>query len=189
MSRTYRTRAVNASPVLLATLFLSLSACGVSDDEERSAPPPVVGGTSDTLFALEGGTYYASDLRDLQDGCGKKPMESDRPLTSVPFFLANDGASNISIDFCSYDGRMLQGAVRGNEGTLAVNHANRRVGSGTNVPEFTQDCRLDLTVTADNRFEGHYVETQRNRNEIMRLATVDVPECTTSFKFVMERKD
>lgn len=176
--------------VAVGVAVLVISACGFDEDsEDRGLPPPVSTGSSDTLFAIESGTYYVSDVRDVQDGCGKEPMTGETPLTSVPFVVTNDGAGNVAVDFCAYEGRSLQGVVRGNRGTLAVIHSNRKVGSDDMVAEFTQDCRLDLTMQADNRFEAYYVELQTNRNELMRLSTKDVPECTTSFKMVMERRD
>lgn len=179
--------------ILLASFFglgFGLTACGSgdSDDDVKGSPPPVVAGTNDDVHALESGTYYITSLRDVQDGCGKKPNASDDSITQVPFLLTNDGTGTVTIDFCSFNGRSVQGVVRGNSGNLSVIHANRKVGNGDHPAEFGQDCRIDLTATADNRFDGHYVEAQSNRNDLMRQATVDLAECTTSFDFVMEKK-
>ena len=175
----------------LTALVFVLNACGFDDDDEdvKGAPPPVVAGDDDSVFALEGGTYYVTSIHDLQDGCGKQPTNATDPLTQVPFVLVNGGNSNVTIDFCSFEGRQLAGDVRGNLGTLSVVHALRKVGGGSHPAEFGQECRLELTVTSANHFDATYVETQRYRNETMRHATVDLPECTTSFKMSMERKD
>jgi hypothetical protein len=183
----------NGSTIILALVTaLGLAACGSGDgDQEASkgAPPPVAPGDDDEAFALTSGTYYVSSVHDLQDGCGKEPLNGTDPLTQVPFVLSNDGQGRVTIDFCSYDGRSVTGDVRGNVGTLAALHSNRKVGGGAHPAEFSQDCRIELTVTAADHFDARYVETQRNRNDIMRQATVDLAECTTSFDFSMARSD
>jgi len=166
-------------------LGLLAVACGHPDDAKTGAPPPVVPGTSDTTHAIESGTYYVDSVRDLQDGCAKRPMDGASPLTQVPFTLTNDGNSNVTLDFCTDDGTSVHGPVRDNQGTLAVIHQGRSVGRGANPAVFDQECRIELKVSADNELQGRYAETQRNRNEAMRLATVDVPDCTTSFTFTM----
>jgi hypothetical protein len=89
---------------------------------------------------------------------------------------------------CSYGGRSLAGAVRGNAGTLYVLNQNRQVGTGPTAAVFDQECMADITVKADDTMTGRYTENQRNRNDVMKQATVDLDECTTSFTFTLKRR-
>ena len=173
-------RSVMVSGVLVALA----SACGSSDSEKQAAPPPVTPQEGSDIYALQAGSYYITELRDLNDGCGKKPLESSEPITQVPFILSNDGQGNITMDFCSFNGRSLTGQVRGNQGTLAVVHQNREQGAA----KFDQACRMELVATRDNRFDMKYSESQSNRNEALRNATINVNECTTSFSATMQRR-
>ncbi len=71
----------------LCTLLLS---CGDLTDEEKGTPQPKVRGQSESLFSLESGTYYMSDIQALNDGCKKNPLDAQDSITQVPFikFLA-----------------------------------------------------------------------------------------------------
>jgi hypothetical protein len=176
----------------LGLLAGSLAACGGSDSdspEARGAPPPIVADQDDEQKSLEAGTYYVEGIRDVQDGCGKFDDTGSDQLTQEPFTLQNDGNGNVSIDFCTYESQSIRGTVRGDKGTLAVIHHNRRVGNGEAAAEFDQECRIDLNLTDDNEFEGRFVENQRNRNDNMRAATVDLAECQTGFSFTMKKRD
>ncbi len=173
-------------------LAASLGGCGHGDGDageaKKNDPAPVSSEDSSDSFLLQGGTYYVEQVRNLQDGCGKKPLDDSDSITQVPFFLTNDGKGNVSIDFCSDQGKSVSGVVRGNKGTLYALHNGRHMGSDDYPAVMDQECRIDLKVKADNTMDGQYTETQRNRNAALREATVDVPECTTSFAFTMTSK-
>ena len=157
-----------------------INGCGF--DDSKSSPPPVVGKGGD-VHSIEPGRYFMSDLRNLQDGCGKKPLAAEDPITAKEFFVKNDGNANVSLSVCAYNDDGMTGQVRDNNGTLAVSHANRR----DRNREYNQTCRMDIRLTKDNVFEGNYVESQTNRNEAQRKATADVAECTTSFVVTMHK--
>jgi len=183
---------MNTKIALLAASVWALSACGSTSDsgkDETGDPAPnSKEDGSDDAFALEDGTYHIASLTNLQDGCGKKPLDSGDSILQVPFFLKNDGKGQVTIDFCSYQSTSTAGTVRGNEGTLYVLHNGRQMGSADYPAVMDQDCMVTLKVSANDEFNGHYSETQRNRNAALREATVDVPECTTSFDFKMARQ-
>lgn len=170
-----------------------LAACGSShdagDDETSGEPAPNVKGESDDAFTLEDGEYHVASLTNLQDGCGKKPLDASDSITQVPFYLTNNGKGQVTIDFCSYDSTSTSGTIRGNRGTLHALHNGRRMGSTDYPAVMDQDCKIDVKVTGENAFSARYVETQRNRNAALREATVDAPECTTSFDFKMVRAE
>ncbi len=170
-------------------LFVACGSPSDGDDDVNSEPAPNVKGESDDAFALEDGEYHIESLTNLQDGCGKKPLDSDDSITQVPFFLTNDGQGRVTIDFCSYGGTSTAGTVRGNRGTLHALHNGRQMGTSDYPAVMDQDCMIDVKVNSDNGFAGRYSETQRNRNAALRDATVDVPECTTSFDFKMIRAE
>lgn len=166
-------------------LALTLAACGSSDEEKRGAPPPTLSGTDDETFSLEPGTYYVTEIRELNDGCQKRPLDAQDSLTQVAFNLTNDGSGTIGLDFCHYDDKGVSGLIRGNSGVLSVIHHGRKMGQ---FAQFDQDCRIDLKMTADNTFNATYTEVQRNRNQAMRDATVNASSCTTSFDFTMQKR-
>lgn len=160
-----------------------VTACGTTETEKRASPPPTVASGKSDAFALTPGKFYVSEIHDLVDGCGKNPM-GEPAITSIAFILSNDGAANVSLDFCSHNGRSITGQVHGNVGTLSVINEGKQQGEGV----FNQDCQMKLTVTSNNVFVGNYTERQWNRNEAMRRATKDVAECTTSFSFTMQTR-
>lgn len=174
--------------VSLLTLGALAVACGSPSDND-SAPPTNPDDATDDLFALQAGTYVIDRLWDLQDGCGREPLHPQDPITAVESELENDGQGKISIDRCLFDGRQLGGDVIENRGTLSVRHANRQDSFGEYVAQYDQECRFEVTVTANNTIEGLFTEYQRNRNDIMREATqVSAESCATSYKVVMTKR-
>ncbi len=176
---------------LIATacaLSILTVACGRQSDDDAAPPRQHDEDGDDEFFALESGTYYVERVWDLRDGCGREPMHAQDPITAVPFTLVNGGNGSITLDRCSYDNKQLGGDVLENRGTLSVRHSKRQDGSGEYIAEYEQECRLELEVTGPNTFEGHYAEYQRNRNDVMRLASVDVPTCETSYRLIMTKR-
>lgn len=169
--------------------FVLAAGCGDGGGTSQGEPPPIAKGSSDSAFALENGTYYFERLFDLQDGCGRDPLDSSDSITSVAFNLLNKGDGQITIDRCIYDGSSVTGQVRNNHGTLTVLHSLRRDGSGSVVAEYQQECRLTVNVTSDNQIEGRSVERQSNRNAVMKVASgVDADSCNTSYDFTFSKR-
>lgn len=165
----------------------ALTACGVSNDSEDAPPTNPDDGDEDN-FALQPGEYGIDRLWELSDGCGREPLHPQDPITAVTFNLSNDGAGKISMDRCLYENRQLGGDVIQNRGTLSVRHGKRQDSFGDYVAQYDQECRFEVTVTANNTIEGLFTEYQRSRNDIMREATVDVESCATSYKVVMTKR-
>jgi hypothetical protein len=176
--------ALSTLSVLTLASFLAF-ACG--RDEEGKAPPTKEGASKET-HSLENGTYYIEDVRELQDGCGRNPMDSSDPITGVAFQLTNTNKGQITIDRCIYEGKSVQGFVQDNSGVLTTLHSLRREGNGSAVAEYQQECRMEIITKADNQFEAKFIEYQRNRNQVMRKLTVDAAECVTSYSFTMKKK-
>jgi hypothetical protein len=114
------------------------------------------GGTNDmavTIHKLVSGDYTVTKLTDKADGCMiDDPMD---PILGAKFALTNDGQGNVELVGWG------KGQVLFNKGQLKLSGKTDR-GNGCT---YDYNVTVDVTVTADNTFNGAYFETHTNRTQ------------------------
>lgn len=172
---------------LTLALLSLLAACGGSP--EAGTPPGLKAGEDDEFFALENGSYFIERVLEINDGCRRNPLDPSDPITAVAFDLKNDGKGTITLDRCIFNGKSTTGFITNNRGTMSILHSRRTDGGGSAVAEYQQECRMDVTVTGDNKLEARFSEQQRNRNDVLkRISGIPASECTTSYTFTMGKR-